>query len=158
MRQDLLTGKRIDTANPGPYVNGLPKCTSEFTEITNCCAVTLYKICAERGGKAATWVNLRATSSDVCEQLFAKLQNKSKVDFFRALSKNSFVLNKLLDPNTEFYMPGNSITKHAKHAHGCFNDESTRHHVRVERSNEDITTTKGSESLRVTANSKAMKA
>ncbi len=158
LRYDQQTGTRIDTANPGPYIKGIPKCTAESTEITICCAMALYEICDQKGGKAATWVNLRATCSNVCEQLFAGLQNMSKDQFLRQISKKAFILRMRTDPDTAFYMPMNSITKQAKQSHGCFNDESSRHDVPVARSINDTTTTIGSVSLRVRTNSKAIKA
>ena len=157
LRYDAVTGERIDTANPGRHINGIPKCTAESTEVTICSAMALYKLCEKKGGKAATWVNLRATCSDVCEQLFAGLQNKSKREFLLTLGKNAMILRNQLDPNTRFYMPMNTITKQAKHSHGCFNDTSAKHDVPVARSVDDNTTTIGSMSLREKANVKPRK-
>ena len=157
-RHDVLTKERIDCAHPGPYINGISKCTSEATEITCFGIKKLYEICEQIGGKAATWVNARATSSDACEQLFAGTQNLSKEQFINAINKRALTLRNLQDPDNAFYMPMNSITKNAKHSHGCFNEPSARHDVPVIRSVDDNTTTIGATSLRVKANSKARKA
>ena len=158
MRKDVLTGQRIDSANPGPYINGIPKCTSEAMEITCFGIQKLYELCEEKGGKAATWVNTRAACSDVCEQLFAGTQNLTKTQFISTINKKALTLRNLQDPTTAFYMPMNSITKHAKQSRGCFNDPSAKHDVPVMRSVDDTTTSIGSVSLRVKANVKARKA
>jgi hypothetical protein len=49
LQYDALTEERIDCANPGAYVNRIPKCTVECTEVMIAAAKILYKICKKRG-------------------------------------------------------------------------------------------------------------
>jgi hypothetical protein len=87
----------------------------------------------------------------VCEQLLAGLQTLTKQEFMNAIGKQALTLGNLQDPGTAFFMLMNSITKQAKHSHGCFNNESSRHDVPVARCVNDNTTKIGSMSLRYRA-------
>jgi N-acetylmuramoyl-L-alanine amidase CwlA len=93
----------------------------------------------------------------VCEQLFSGTQNLSKSQFTPVINKKSMVLRQMLDKSTNHYMVSNSITKKAKHERGCFNDQSARHNVAVDRSIDDDTTTQGRVALRDMTNVKARK-
>ncbi len=89
-RRDVLTGERIDTANPGSHINAIPKGTVENTDMTCFGILQLYEICKARGAKAATHVNTRATCSDVCEQLFSTTQNLTKEQFSGTLQASYY--------------------------------------------------------------------
>lgn len=54
----VLTEAPINSANPGPYVNGLSKTTYENTLVSTSAAKLVIQLCRKKGGKAATFVNL----------------------------------------------------------------------------------------------------